>query len=93
MSLGDRRADSVVGYLNRSGVESGRLTKVSFGEESPMAKGGDPVAHAKNRRVEYRLMRGDIQLVLEETSPVVGGGPDSAKKSPDSAPDATASAE
>ena len=75
MSLGDQRASSVVGYLHRSGVESERLTKVSFGEESPRSAGSSEVVHAENRRVEYRLMRGDIQLVLEDTSTVVSEPP------------------
>jgi peptidoglycan-associated lipoprotein len=87
MSLGDRRADAVVSYLNRSGVESKRLTKVSFGEESPLVKGGGEMANAENRRVEYRLMRGEVELVLEETAPIVGDKPAGA-----GAPDETASA-
>lgn len=73
MSLGDRRADSVVSYLTHAGVESNRLTKVSFGEESPLVSGGGAEANAENRRVEYRLMRGEVELVLEDTTPVVGG--------------------
>jgi peptidoglycan-associated lipoprotein len=86
MSLGDRRADSVVGYLSRSGVESSRLTKVSFGEEHPMAKGGGAQAHAKNRRVEYRLMRGEIELVLEETTPIIREKEEETAESSETAP-------
>ena len=66
MSLGERRAQTVVSYLERLGVEQERLNVVSFGEETPMASGTSDLAHAKNRRVEFRIMRGDVQFVLEE---------------------------
>jgi len=87
MSLGDRRADAVVSYLSRSGVDSKRLTKVSFGEESPLVKGGGAEANAENRRVDYRLMRGEVELVLEETTPIVGDKPASADNSDEKAPE------
>ncbi len=70
MSLGDRRAVAVIDYLKHSGVTN-RLTKISFGEEAPMVQGHDAVAHAKNRRVEYRLISGEVEFVLEDTAPVV----------------------
>jgi peptidoglycan-associated lipoprotein len=66
MSLGERRARTVVDYLKSSGVETNRLSIVSFGEEKPMANGAGEREYALNRRVEYRLMRGKVQFVLEE---------------------------
>ena len=66
MSLSERRAHSVVGYLKNSGVDPNRLSVVSFGEDKPMAEGGGRQQHAMNRRVEFRLMRGDVQFVLED---------------------------
>jgi len=66
MSLGDRRARVVVKYLTESGVEESRLNVVSFGEENPIDDSNSDLALAKNRRVDFRLMKGDIQLVLEE---------------------------
>jgi peptidoglycan-associated lipoprotein len=66
MSLGERRAQTVVSYLKNLGIEPERLNIVSFGEESPLASGSSEVAQAKNRRVDFRIMRGDIEFVLEE---------------------------
>jgi peptidoglycan-associated lipoprotein len=66
MALGERRADTVIDYLVRLGVPKERLSGMSHGEEQPMATGTGDVVLAQNRRVEFRLMKGDIQLVLEE---------------------------
>ena len=66
MSLGDRRARTVVSYLKNCGVEPERLSTVSFGEESPLDAGRNAVAYARNRRVDFRLMSGNVQFVLEE---------------------------
>jgi peptidoglycan-associated lipoprotein len=62
IGLGDRRANAVVDYLARLGIDRSRLQVVSFGEETPWHDGD----HAANRRVEFRLMRGTIQLVLDD---------------------------
>ena len=48
------------------GIEEPRLSAVSFGEEKPLVDKPTDDAYARNRRVEFRLMRGDVQLVLEE---------------------------
>jgi peptidoglycan-associated lipoprotein len=70
MGLGDRRARTVVDYLTHYGVPKANLKITSFGEEAPLAAGGSELALAKNRRVDFRLLRGDVQLVLEEGTPV-----------------------
>jgi peptidoglycan-associated lipoprotein len=66
LALGQRRGATVANYLIRSGVSNDRLSVVSYGEERPLAEGEDAQAFARNRRVEFRLMRGSVQLVLEE---------------------------
>ena len=66
MSLSERRAQAVVAYLKRLGIDEARLNTVSFGEESPMAAGHTDIDYAKNRRVDFRIMRGDVQFMLEE---------------------------
>ena len=66
LALGQRRGATVANYLIRSGVSNERLSVVSYGEERPLDEGSDQTALARNRRVEFRLMRGDVQLVLEE---------------------------
>ena len=74
MSLGERRAKTVVDYLANSGVDKARLTVVSFGEEKPLATGSGDVANAKNRRVDFRLMKGDVEFVLEDSTLVSDDG-------------------
>jgi len=50
IALGERRAKSVVTYLENMGVSSSQLTVVSYGEEKPMIKDRSESAFAKNRR-------------------------------------------
>lgn len=67
LQLGEKRAKAVRDYLERSGISADRLHVVSFGEEQPLQEGGDTAALAANRRVDFRLMRGDVELVLEDS--------------------------
>lgn len=53
LALGDRRAQSVKNYLVQIGVETARLSTVSYGEEKPAAEGHDESAWSKNRRAEF----------------------------------------
>lgn len=55
LALGERRAQSVKTYLSQLGVEAGRLSIISYGEEKPAAEGHDESAWAKNRRAEFTL--------------------------------------
>jgi len=57
LALGQRRAESVVGYLRSTGVPSSLLSVVSYGEERPARPGHDEVAWAANRRVEVLASR------------------------------------
>jgi peptidoglycan-associated lipoprotein len=66
MALGERRAKTVVSYLTDHGVPETQLSLISHGEENPRAEGSSQSALAKNRRVDFQLMRGEIELVLEE---------------------------
>lgn len=54
MSLGERRAREVMSSLVSLGIEKGRLSVVSYGEERPAAEGTSEESWAKNRRVEFR---------------------------------------
>ena len=65
-ALGEKRADAVVDYLKSLGVEGTKLHAHSWGEEKLAAMGTETESHAANRRVEFRMMQGDVQLVLEE---------------------------
>lgn len=71
MTLGEKRAKAVSEYLEKLGVAAERLHIVSYGEEVPLKQGATKESMAANRRVDFKLMRGDIELVLEESKPVV----------------------
>lgn len=66
VALGERRARVVADYLTRMGVGNEQLHVVSFGEGRPLVDQESDEAMAKNRRVDFRLMRGDVRLVVEE---------------------------
>ncbi len=52
MSLGERRAAAVRGYLLNKGVKEANVEIVSFGEERPVATGSDEASWSQNRRAE-----------------------------------------
>jgi peptidoglycan-associated lipoprotein len=53
LSLGERRAKAVKSYLEGLGVESKRMTIISYGEEKPIAHGDSESAYAQNRRANF----------------------------------------
>ena len=53
--LAGARAASVVRLLEEQGVNSDKLTAVSFGENQPVASNDDWKLRAQNRRIEIRL--------------------------------------
>jgi peptidoglycan-associated lipoprotein len=53
LALGERRAQSVKNYLVQLGVDTGRLTTISYGEEKPAADGHDESTWSRNRRAEF----------------------------------------
>ena len=53
LALGERRAKAVKTYLTSLGVESKRMTIISYGEEKPIASGDSEEAYAKNRRANF----------------------------------------
>ncbi len=50
LALGDRRASAVRGYMIAIGIDEGRITKISYGKERPIALGSDEASWAVNRR-------------------------------------------
>lgn len=50
LALGDRRATSVKNYLVALGVDSSRLSTISYGKERPAVPESTPAAWAQNRR-------------------------------------------
>jgi len=54
LALGKRRAEAAYKYLVDLGVESSRMTTVSYGEEKPATEGHNELAWAKNRRDDFK---------------------------------------
>ena len=67
LALGQRRAAAAKRYLTERGVADGRVETVSFGEEQPVAAGGDESSHAANRRAEFEITAGGDRLVRPRT--------------------------
>ncbi len=57
LDLSDRRAASVRRYLTEHGVNAGRLQSQGYGESQPLAQGRNEAAWAKNRRVEFLILK------------------------------------
>ena len=52
LSLGDRRAHAVAGYLRSLGASDSQLQTVSYGEERPLCSEHDEACWAQNRRAD-----------------------------------------
>lgn len=53
LALGERRANAVQHYLTVLGVDPGRLSTISYGEEQPLDPGHDEAAWSRNRRAHF----------------------------------------
>jgi peptidoglycan-associated lipoprotein len=53
IALGQRRADATKKYLTNLGVDGGRLSTISYGEERPADPGHNESAWARNRRAVF----------------------------------------
>jgi peptidoglycan-associated lipoprotein len=55
MALGEKRAKAVVDFYTTYGVEPGRISMISYGEEKPFDAAHNEAAWAKNRRAHMVL--------------------------------------
>ena len=53
LALGERRANAVRDYLVAGGIDSGRISTISYGEERPFCLGHDETAWQCNRRGHF----------------------------------------
>jgi peptidoglycan-associated lipoprotein len=53
LALGERRADAVKTYLVNYGIDTYRLSTISYGKEHPLDTRSTPEAWAKNRRAAF----------------------------------------
>lgn len=55
VALGDRRAKSSMSYLVAHGVEAGRVTIVSYGEDRPLCEAPHEGCWSRNRRAHFAV--------------------------------------
>ncbi len=55
VDLSQRRAETVVGYLTRRGIDASRLTAKGYGADAPIADNDTAAGREKNRRVEMHV--------------------------------------
>ncbi len=60
LTLSEKRAQSVSGFLENNGIASSRLQAVGYGKTRPVADNDSSEGRRKNRRVEIIIARGEI---------------------------------
>lgn len=55
MTLSQRRAESVVAFLGKQGVDTKRFSAVGYGPDKPIAENTTPQGMQKNRRTEFSV--------------------------------------
>ncbi len=63
LALGQRRAEAVRAYLVNYGIDGDRFVTTSYGKERPLDEGSDESAFARNRRAEFVIVGGEIEVV------------------------------
>jgi len=55
LDLSQRRAEAVMNYLTKQGVEASRLKATGYGQTIPVANNSTAEGRARNRRVEFKV--------------------------------------
>lgn len=66
LALGNRRGAAAKRYLTNKGIDAARIDVISYGEERPLATGGDEAAYAQNRRDEFEITAGGDALAAPQ---------------------------
>ncbi|OTG66170.1 hypothetical protein B9T25_10195 [Acinetobacter sp. ANC 4470] len=64
-ALSQKRAQSVVDYLVKQGVDPAQLQAVGYGQEQPVADNSTPDGQFKNRRIEFDVLNTETGVVRE----------------------------
>lgn len=67
LALGNRRAQAVVDFFTNFGLDAGRFSIISYGEERPASMGSNENAWAQNRRAEFVITAGQNDIITGET--------------------------
>ncbi|MBZ4410888.1 OmpA family protein [Myxococcus sp. XM-1-1-1] len=86
MGLSDKRARSVLEYLVGKGIDRKRLSSEGFGFDRPISTNDTALGRAKNRRVDFRLIRSEVETEGRETVVPAGQQPPAGKEAPATKP-------
>ena len=64
-ALSQKRAQAVVDYLVKKGVDPAQLQAVGYGSEQPVADNATPEGQFKNRRIEFEVLNTDTGVVRD----------------------------
>lgn len=69
--LSEQRADAVMVYLAKQGVDDRRMTAFGYGQEQPIADNKTKAGRQKNRRVEFKITFEEVHVetVLDHADP------------------------
>lgn len=73
--LSEKRARSVLDYLVSRGIDRKRLSSEGYGFDRPIATNDTALGRAKNRRVDFRLVRSEVETEKKETVVPAGQPP------------------
>jgi len=65
LDLSNRRAASVMNYLTAYGVDKARLQSKGYGETTPIETNDTDAGKAKNRRVEFKILKQDQKTEMQ----------------------------
>ena len=64
-ALSQKRAQAVVDYLVKQGVDPAQLQAVGYGSEQPVADNATPEGQFKNRRIEFEVLNTETGVTRE----------------------------